>query len=127
MWLPKNTHATVASAPVYQKLSLIAAIDTEGRVYAALSQVNTDSDMFLLFMHSLTKKLDEETPGWREDTVVLLDGARYHMSEASRAFLAKMRLDVVFTGPYAAPSSPIEKLFAHLKKGDLNPLNLPTN
>jgi hypothetical protein len=31
-------------------------------------------------MSSLARKLDSELPFWRDDTVFLLDGAKYHTS-----------------------------------------------
>ena len=52
---------------------MIAAVDTDGRVWFTLSHSNTESNMIALFLHHLTKELDKETPGWLEDTVVLWD------------------------------------------------------
>ena len=100
---------------------MVAAIDTEGRVYASLSQANTDSDTLFLFVYWLVKQLDIETPNWRGDTVFLLDGASYHKSERTRRYFAQLNLKIMFTGPYSAPSSPIEQLFAGLKRKELNP------
>jgi hypothetical protein len=42
--------------------------------------VNTNSEVFSIFLERLAGKLTEQRPGWREDTVLLLDGARYHTS-----------------------------------------------
>ena len=60
---------------------MIAALDTDGRVWFTLSHANTDSNMIRLFLSFLIKKLDNETPGWQEDTVFLWDNASYHKSE----------------------------------------------
>ena len=43
---------------------MISALDSDGRVYFALSHANTDQDTFMLFMRHLIAKLDVETPGW---------------------------------------------------------------
>ena len=64
---------------------MIAALDTDGRVWYTLTQVNTDSNIVTLFLHSLIETLDLESPGWQEDTVFLLDNAPYHSSEETRA------------------------------------------
>ena len=64
---------------------MIAALDTEGRIWYTLSHANTDSNMMTLFLHALIKKLDTETPGWQEDTVFLWDNASYHASEETKA------------------------------------------
>ena len=63
---------------------MIAALDTEGRVYFSLTHANTDSDVMLVFLSKLTESLDLEIPGWQQDTVVLLDGAKYHTSAETR-------------------------------------------
>ena len=43
---------------------MIAALDTEGLVWFALSHANTESNMMVLFLESLSKQLDREMPGW---------------------------------------------------------------
>ena len=43
-----------------------------------------------------------------------------------KARLARMSLPVIYSGPYAYGAAPIEKAFAALKLGDLNPERLPT-
>ena len=60
---------------------MIAALDTDGRIWFTLSHANTDSKIMTLFLQSLTKVLDNETPGWQEDTVIQWDNAKYHSSE----------------------------------------------
>ena len=37
-----------------------------------------------------------------------------------------MELPIVYSGPYSYSAAPIEKVFAALKLGDLNPERLPT-
>ena len=85
LWVPASRTATV---PLGQRLSLLAAIDTDGRVWCALSQATTDDDTMLLFVTSQVETLDVETPGWKRDTVILLDGARYHTSKNTRELRA---------------------------------------
>ena len=62
------------------RLALIAALDTEGRIYFAVTHANTDSDVILSFMRRLDIMLSIETPDWKENSIVLLDGAKYHTS-----------------------------------------------
>ncbi len=42
MWCPGSAAATVTLRSVTPRLSLIAALDTDGRVYFTLTQANTD-------------------------------------------------------------------------------------
>ena len=53
------------------------AIDTAGKLYCALTQVNTDHHVFCLFMTKLAEKLTKEDRDWRASTLLLIDGARY--------------------------------------------------
>ena len=105
---------------------MIAALDTEGRVYFTLSHANTDQDTFMLFMKHLVSKLDRETPGWQEDSIILLDNAPYHVSKLAREYFRKIQIPIMFTAPYSYSSSPIETLFSMLKYGELNEDNEST-
>ena len=58
----KNTHMV---KPFGHRLSLIAAIDTRGQVYFAVSQSNIDSQVFSAFLVRLAAILDGEDPYWR--------------------------------------------------------------
>ena len=90
IWCPADAAGTVPLRTMSPRISLIAALDTEGCVYFSLTQTNTDQHVMLVFLRHLAGKLDEETPGWREDTVLLLDGATYHTGEEIRDYMRKM-------------------------------------
>ena len=105
---------------VSPRISVIAAIDTEGHVWFALTQCNTDSNVLLTFLKALILRLDRELPGWQQETALLFDGARYHTSPEMRTHFEALDLPVIFTAPYSYSSSPIERLFAALKLGELN-------
>ena len=81
MWCPSDGAGTVTQRTVIPRLALIAALDTEGRVYFTLTHANTDSNVMLVFLRHLMRQLDRESPNWAEETVFLFDGARYHTSE----------------------------------------------
>ena len=40
--------------------------------------------------------------------------------------LSKMKLPIIYSAPYSYTTAPVEKAFAALKFGDLNPERLPT-
>ena len=104
----------------------MAAIDTDGLTYFAISQSTTDQRVFGAFMVRLSTILDSEDPDWREHTIILLDGASYHVRGDAMKAMGALKIPVVFAGPYAYDGSPAEKLFAHLKVGDLNPACIKT-
>ena len=60
IWCPGDAAATVTQRAMTPRLSLIAALDTDGRVYFALTQANTDQNVMLAFLRHLVVKLDEE-------------------------------------------------------------------
>jgi hypothetical protein len=122
-------HGTTNSMPekhMSARVAIIAAVDTEGDVYVSLNQVNTDIPMMKLFISKLAIQLDYDRPQWREDTVFLLDGASYHISDEVQQQLSGLGIPVIFTGPYSYDACPIELLFSQLKSTELNPEGLPT-
>lgn len=77
-------------------------------------------------MHRLTAILDGEDPDWRDYTIIVLDGASYHIRGDALKAMAALRVPLVYAGPYGYDGSACEKLFAHLKVGDLNPAGIKT-
>ena len=57
---------------------MMAAVDNFGDAYLSLVQANNNQYSFTEFIRELVKKLNEERPDWREDTVWLMDGAKMH-------------------------------------------------
>ena len=72
------------------RISLIVALDTEGRLWAALTQANTDADVMAMFLRYLMRELDRDTPGWEENTTFLLDNAAWHSSALMKQRLARL-------------------------------------
>ena len=120
LWFPKGEVCSMPMMNISPRISVIAAIDNEGHVWLALTQCNTDSNVLLTFLKALMPRLDRELPGWQQETVWLLDGARYHTSPEMRGHFEALDLPVIFTAPYSYTSSPIERLFVALKLGELN-------
>ena len=77
---------------------MIAALDTDGRLYLSLTQFNTDSDVMLMFLSRLAHLLSQEDNNWREDTYLLLNNAPYHRSREVREHLLKLGVKVVLSG-----------------------------
>ena len=95
-------------------------------MHFALTHANTDSAIMKLFFIRFCDLLDAKDPLWRDNAVLLLDNARYHISEEILAVLQQLRIPTMFSGPYSYSAAPCELAFAALKRGDLNPKNLPT-
>ena len=105
---------------------MILAFDSNGEVYFALTQVNTNSAIIKMFLTQLCSRLDVDSPGWRDESVILLDNAVYHTCPEVRAYMHQLKIPVMYTAPYSYDASPVELFFAYLKNQDINPKNLPT-
>ena len=103
---------------------MIAAIDTNGRVYFALTQANTDANVFVLFLKGLFDKLSSEDRHWKSKTLILFDGAKYHLSGSVKDFLVKSKVKAILSAPYSYDTAPIELFFSLLKRTNLNPNRL---
>tara|TARA_B100000401_G_scaffold396941_1_gene306743 strand:- start:186 stop:656 length:471 start_codon:yes stop_codon:yes gene_type:complete len=126
-WCRKDGSSNFTIKPLGLRISVIAAIDTEGKVWYALTQVNTVSSVIEMFLHRLVKLLDQQEPGWSESTVIMMDNASYHASKATKTAFEQLGLTVIYSAPYSYTSAPVETLFALLKHGDINPRLLPSN
>ena len=125
-WRQHGSTNSMPAKTVSHRIAVIAAMDTEGDVYVALNQVNTDIPVMKLYISKLAIQLDSDRPQWRNDTVFLLDGASYHVSNEVQAHLSNLRIPVIFTGPYSYDACPCELFFSQLKSTELNPEGLPT-
>ena len=105
---------------------MITGLDSRGRLYLTLLQANTNEKIMEIFFQALTRKLDKERPGWRDDTVVLIDNAPYHTSRATVSMLKKLQIPVFYTGAHSYDAAPIELFFAEFKSCDINPRHVPT-
>ena len=90
MWCPTNAPCTITDKFMSPRLALITALDTDGNVYFALTHSNTDSNVMLLFLLELVNKLNQETPDWISNSVLLLDNAKYHTSDETRTGLKRL-------------------------------------
>ena len=52
--------------------------------------------------------------------MLLLDGARYHTSKATRQALKLIGCNFVISAPYSYDAAPIELYFAYFKKVQIN-------
>ena len=125
-WRARNDTNSIPTRGISPRISVIAAIDTDGEVYYTLTQVNTDTDVFLLFLKRLFDKLSFEDNSWKKNTVILVDGASYHHSEPVRDFICKAKVTFILSAPYSYETAPIELFFHLLKKTNLNPNRLAT-
>ena len=103
---------------------MFAAIDNYGDAYLSLQQENNNQYTYGEFVRELTSKLDEDRPGWREDTIWLVDGAKMHTTEVVKAIYQKLKIPIMVAPPYSWNLVAVEKWHALFKSGELNPQRL---
>ena len=79
-WQVKGTTNSAPEVYVQPRITLISAIDNHGKTYHSLIQANSNVLIMRLFLTHLASALDYEHNHWRKNTVVLLDGAKYHLN-----------------------------------------------
>jgi len=125
-WRAPGTTNSVAQLEMRPRVSMIMGIDTKGDVYLSLLQANSNGQVMEIFFRALVKKLDKERAHWRDDTVLILDGAPYHNSKATMKLLEVLKIPVLFTGPHSYAGVPCELWFSAFKSKDVNPRKVPT-
>ena len=125
-WAVRGTKNTFARKELTPKVNMIVALDTIGRVYVSLTQVNTDSEVMISFLSRLATVLTSEDRDWRRNTVWLLDGARYHTSADTRKILKQIGVNFVISAPYSYDTAPVELYLAYYKQVQTNPNNEKT-
>ena len=94
----------------------MVAVDTDGSVFFAISQVNTDSNSKRLLLHELCNALDKDRPDWRETSVCIMDNATYNKCPETIEYIQKLRMPMIFLGKYSYNGSPCELFFAYFKR-----------
>ena len=87
-----------------------------GNLWASLTQVNTTSKVFCLYIRELVRQLDKERPDWRNDTVLTFDGASYHQTTETLAMLRDLRVPTMVLGPSSYNVAACELAFSALKR-----------
>ena len=125
-WGVRGVNIRQLEKPLGHSLGIIAAVDNLGASYFAVTQCSNGSRVFGTFIQRLALLLDAEDANWRDNTILVLDGATTHHSEEARRALSALQIPAMISGPYGFDGSPAEKLFALLKVGDLNPGQIKT-
>lgn len=89
-------------------------------------QTTGDTETFILYLTHLTKQLEIEDKEFRDNTVVLIDGAPGHTADETRDHIKILGLPVMLTAPYSWDAAPCELWFSQFKAIELNPENLGT-
>ena len=115
-WRSRSVNNTIPVGAVAPRIPMMAAIDTDGQLFMAVSQVNTDSDSKRMLLSELCKVLDADRPDWRDNSVCFMDNASYNRSPETEEYIQKLRIPMIFAAPYAYHASPCEFFFSYFKR-----------
>ena len=121
-WVPKGNRNQVSSNVRLEGINIICALASSGEVFYTVNLGKTNSDSFAWFMIKMVEHLDDQDHDWRKNTVIMVDNAQYHRSDATKRLIANLNIPVLFMGPYQFRVAPVEMMFNYVKQHHLNPL-----
>ena len=96
--------------------SLITAITSSGKVFAASTKGSVNSLIFLKFIRGLGNFVEHKWNVKKNKCLVILDNASTHRSKETVKCLREQDWIVAFIPPYMPEMAPVEKYFAWLKR-----------
>ena len=66
-------------------------------------------------MSKLATKLTKEDKNWRDNSVLLIDGAKYQTCVESVKYMKALGFRIIISAPYSYSSAPIEYVFGQFK------------
>ena len=90
----------------------------------ALTQTNTNKSVMVTYLNKLVAILAKEEPKFRQNTVLVYDGASYHKSPGTRLTLKRLGVSYVVAAPYGCESMIMESWYSYFKSEQLNPLQI---
>ena len=119
VWQEKGKPKKILLGKAVKRLTVIAAIDTAGRLFVKVHKINSDRYTTIDTLNELVNILDEKDEEWREKYYLMLDGASYHVASDTLEFLEVRQIPVIFMSPFSPQLAPVETVHAYLKKTEI--------
>ena len=107
-WTKKGVLGYVIQEQPPHKYSVIAAISEEALELWAISDTNTNGDVFIAFIEELDTRLSRRYGERKREFIMTCDGARYHSTNAVKNKVKDLKMTLVQTVPYSPEFSPVE-------------------
>lgn len=102
------------------KVSIIGSVSNKGDFYYTINLGTNNSERFWYYLLKLCNRLNLQDRNWRLKTVIVLDNAPYHRSRWMMENYTRLKLPIMFLGPYQFSMAPMELVFSYIKQHDLN-------
>ena len=114
-WVKKGKIATIGVPQAGVRINVIAAAGSGGELLYRMYQGHVDQLNFWGFMRDLARKMDVKQPGWRSQTVVFIDNAAIHKTDALKQLAHDLGIAVLTNIPYKPEYAGIELVFGNWK------------
>ena len=92
-WTAKGAENSMVEGVMRHRVNMIAAVSSKGHVWLSLTQCNTDENVMMMFLSRLCQVFTQQfSNNWRDEIVLLMDGASYHRSAATRECISHLRV-----------------------------------
>ena len=92
----------MADKQLGHKVNVLVAVSSKGYVWMSLTQCNTDEEVISCFLSKLAQTFTTQFGvAWRNEIVVILDGASYHRSAETRKCVHHLGMKIVMSAPYS--------------------------
>jgi hypothetical protein len=115
-WREKGRHSRPCFQEHFENITLMSGIDFYGNHYYSIIKGSNHQWVFLRFLAMLSQHLDKKDPNWKVTTVILIDNAPPHCTQAILEFIRDNKIPVLYSGPASFSGTPIELLFSSLKR-----------
>jgi hypothetical protein len=99
-WCRPGKNNMVTTMQRLRSLSLIAAVSSDGQLMFTVNSGKNNSITFILFLIKLSNYLDETSPNWRQNTILIVDNAPYHRSKLAKERFGSLKIPLMYLGPY---------------------------
>lgn len=99
-WIPKLVKNQITSNVRLEGINFICGLASSGEVFYTVNLGKTNSDSFTWFIIKLVEYLDSQDSEWRSNTVIMVDNAQYHRSDATKKLINNLKIPLMFLGPY---------------------------
>ena len=97
------------------------AVSNKGDLAFTINRGKNNTDTFMWFMMKLCKHLNSQDMHWRNHAIIAIDNALYHCNAERLEYFKRLKMPIMFLGPYHFKLAPVELYFSYIKGFDLHP------
>ena len=114
-WLKKGQPRKLMNIGFINSSSLITAMTSNGKVFAASTNGSVNTSIFIEFLKKLKEFIEIHDRTTINRCMIILDNAVTHRSKKLQEYIKENNVRLAYIPPYMPELVPIEKLFAKLK------------